>query len=660
MQPTRVRRPTASDDSARTTAASAGPNEGVWEEFAALIDDTRQQAVACPPDNPAAFYRALLARGVDAVAAEAGVVWRGEGSSRRVLATTGANDTPTPPCPQREQALRQAARTAGACRCETPTASHLAITVRPTIGQNPIAPAVLELALARGQSDAYYDAAERLLTTVAEAAAEFENRVLARAQEARVSRQAALWRLPQAVAGDLGLEPTAMRIANEVAPLVGADRVAVVVPDGRGPRVIALSGAGRVDSRGPSAAAWRRVAISSEGSAEELAAALDRCRDTTHAREIRVAPVRLLTSWSEDDSDRNEPLGWLIAEWFDAAPENDDATPQLTEIAVTVAPSLHAATEAADHGFGGIARRAKRAALTLSGIAAALAAVVGLLLVPVPHKVTATGVLSPLVERRAFAPCDATVAATHVESGDRVTAGQLLVELSDPASLLQLEALEGQIETLARQHAAAQAQRLAGDHRGGEPAERLRFAAEEQRLAAELEALRAQRELALAERDRLFIRSPIDGVVTTWDAADRLAGKPVNRGEPLLVVADDRDEWRLELQAAEDRFATIRAAAERADEPLRVAYTPVGVDSEPRFASLTQIAHAANVERDAFGVESRFAPLIATPDHARSPLGDTPPLPQTSVHARIDCGERTLGDAALGDAWRRIVTWWRL
>ena len=50
--------------------------------------------------------------------------------------------------------------------------------------------------------------------------------------------------------------------------------------------------------------------------------------------------------------------------------------------------------------------------------------------------------------------------------------------------------------------------------------------------------MKKQLELLDQKKEKLQIRSPIDGRVVTWNVEDRLLDRPVNRGENLLEVAD--------------------------------------------------------------------------------------------------------------------------
>ena len=60
----------------------------------------------------------------------------------------------------------------------------------------------------------------------------------------------------------------------------------------------------------------------------------------------------------------------------------------------------------------------------------------------------------------------------------------------------------------------------------------------------------------------LELHSPIDGQIVTWDVKNRLEGRPVQKGQALLRVADPEGEWELDLHMPEDHMGFIDRAKE--------------------------------------------------------------------------------------------------
>ncbi|WP_197524968.1 biotin/lipoyl-binding protein [Botrimarina hoheduenensis] len=662
----------------------------VWEEFAALIDEVRRRANEHPLADLAGFYREVLAGCLDALGAVSAATWMRTEHNVSMLVQVGGG-TPSAAEAAHRQRLIASALEAIPPRCQdspaesgwgsVPVVEALdearqhAVVVAIRVPSAPVDPSypitLIEVLLTAGHQPALYEAAGRLMAEVAEAAAWFEARRHTSGLEQQVHQLTELATLPIDLAGDPRLEPTAMRIASEVRRRLNADRVAVLIASGSTPRVLALSGSDRIDHRGATAVAWNRLAQSTSDTpldwpndestiTPELADEFERCRDATHAQRVRIAPLGVGTATSEGGTDR--PIGWLIVEDFaDALPNATEH--RLATIAAVVAPMLQTAQSVSTGPVRRLLERMRGSAVgLLIATGLVIAGGLALALVPVEHTITLEGELSPIMKRGVFSPCDATVVATHVASGERVARGDLLIELSDPQSLVQLQELEGRVETLARQRAAAETLRVSGDRRRADSVERLRLAADEQRLASQLEAAQAQRDLVLSERERLRVISPLEGIVTTWRPAEALAGRPVPRGHQLLTIADDQGAWQIELQAPDDRAGLVRDALARqpASRPLRVAFESAGAEGEASWGVLTTLAPAAAVEVDRFGVERRFVAMIVTPNDPLQPLSTGKAIPGLSVRAQVYCGQRSLAYVALHDAWQLITTWFWL
>ena len=74
----------------------------------------------------------------------------------------------------------------------------------------------------------------------------------------------------------------------------------------------------------------------------------------------------------------------------------------------------------------------------------------------------------------------------------------------------------------------------------------------------------------------LELCSPLDGQIVTWDVKKLLEGRPVQKGQTLLRVANPEGEWELGYsRMPEDRMGFIARAKsqdEQRHEPLSVSY----------------------------------------------------------------------------------------
>jgi RND family efflux transporter MFP subunit len=256
-------------------------------------------------------------------------------------------------------------------------------------------------------------------------------------------------------------------------------------------------------------------------------------------------------------------------------------------------------------------------------IAVLLAAAV--LAVPMPWRVSAPARLEGSVQRAVVAAADGFLQQANVRPGDRVSAGQVLAQLSSQDLELERTRRESELRQHESGYRAAQARN-----------DRTQMVISQSR-AGEAQALLS---LAQAQLERTRLQAPFDGIVIKGDLTQTL-GAPVQRGEVLMVLAPN-DSFRLILEVDESDIAAIRpgqkgqlALAARPEQPL--AFTA---------RRIVPVATAAD-GRNYFEVE-------AAPDAAQPNL-----RPGLSGVAKIEVGERSLGwllfHRAL--AWLRLSLW---
>jgi biotin carboxyl carrier protein len=254
--------------------------------------------------------------------------------------------------------------------------------------------------------------------------------------------------------------------------------------------------------------------------------------------------------------------------------------------------------------------------------AAAALAVIVLLAVPLPWRVSAPARLEGSVQRAVVAATDGFLQQANVRPGDRVQQGQVLAQLSSQD--LELERKRRQSE-LSQHENALRAAEARNDRT--------------QMVISQSRAAEAQALLSLAEGqlERSQLAAPFDGIVIRGDLAQNL-GAPVQKGEVLLVLAPS-DSFRLIVEVDESDIAAVRpgqhgqlALAARPEEPLRF--------TTRRIVPVATTADGRNY----FEVE-------ATPDQAQANL-----RPGLSGVAKIEVGEKPLAWLLL----HRFATWLRL
>ena len=65
--------------------------------------------------------------------------------------------------------------------------------------------------------------------------------------------------------------------------------------------------------------------------------------------------------------------------------------------------------------------------------------------------------------------------------------------------------------------------------------------------------------------------SPITGDVITWQVAEKLQLRPVEKGQLLMTVADPTKEWELEIHMPEDRMGAVAKAVQSSQAGRDVA-----------------------------------------------------------------------------------------
>lgn len=563
----------------------AGVGQPQWST--AAIDDLldRLGEIAQSASDPESFFtqlqRSLTGLGIDRVE-----VWH-EGRGSRVDAPVSAlprptNDNPpariwpsttgpvdladVPPIPGVEPA-----RIAEVIRCQTPSRPNARVMLVPWTSIDGDRGAV---AIRWDEAEAARPSAAPRQLELAAAVAEIVARSHAlstrRELEQKLSRQTGWDTFGNRIHASLDLKETAYAIANEARPLIGCDRVWVLVRRGNRFAVAAVSGAEHVHRHSPSAQRLEllgeRIAATGEpfwysaadGEAlatelpPQIAEPLGDYLDVAPATSLAIEPILPTRT---DAVPSPKPIALIIAERF-----TEPLTPSQRETLKRVAPLATAAVINAGRveripGRGFWFRLADRRWLSrwpAWGVATAAitAAAIGmLLLVPADIRVRARGEIVPTRRQDVFAPRDGVVVAVLVDSGQTVTQGQPLLELRSTELDLESQRVEGELGVARQRLAVTRSQRL--QIRPGDAESRARerrLTAEEDLINQEIGSLQQRTEILLKQREELTVRAPLGGQVLTWNTQQRLTGRPLRRGDSLLTIADIRGPWQGEFR----------------------------------------------------------------------------------------------------------------
>ncbi len=224
-----------------------------------------------------------------------------------------------------------------------------------------------------------------------------------------------------------------------------------------------------------------------------------------------------------------------------------------------------------------------------------------------------------------------------------VKKGDILAELQNTDLDVKITELEGQLSQ-AIEDLSSVSQRLFEAHRNrrneqqkqGGADEESRLASEESQLKEKRISLEAQLQILRNKKERLNIRSPIDGQVTTWDTVNTLEGRTVQPGQVLMSVSDPSGPWELEVAMPEDNMGYIaRAQKELGKKDLEVSYILHNTPSDRHQGTITDVHLSAEVRGD----EGNTVLIHVSID--KNDIGE---LNQgAGVYANVLCGTRCVG-----------------
>lgn len=238
---------------------------------------------------------------------------------------------------------------------------------------------------------------------------------------------------------------------------------------------------------------------------------------------------------------RGRPIGALCLEHAADAPPDAQA---LEHAACLVAPALAWMQEAEAPAWHRLARAWR--GIGDAGRRRWIVAGAGLLVLamgwPVDRVVGGQARLEGAVQRVVAVPADGFLGQVHARPGDRVPAGQPLVDLADQDWQLERERGLSQIAQHRDALAAANAR-----------ADRSQLV----QLQARLDEAQAQVELVEERLARARLTAPFDAIVVRGDLSQRL-GAPVRQGEELMTLAPLQG-LRVVVEVDERDIAAVRA-----------------------------------------------------------------------------------------------------
>ena len=485
----------------------------------------------------------------------------------------------------------------------------------------------------------------------------------------KVSDRQVMWQkadhFARLVHDNLEKRDTAFTIANEGRQLIGCDRVSVAIQKGRKCKVEAISGQDTIENRSNIVTALNNLAtrvVSAgeslwyDGTVEDLPPQLEEAIedyvDLSHGRSIAVLPIRRPEKVVEgdvhsketvqrEDLSKREIIGALIVEQIESQVPPEALRSRCDLVYEHAARALNNSMTHSDLFLMPVWRTLGRATWlfrgstfpkTMTVLSLLAVGLLALFLVHINHDLEAQGSLQPKTQRQVFAHVDGEVEEVFVEHGEAVLAGQPLVKLRNRDLEIQLSELNGQLDQTREQIVAvAELQNRAADR-----AERVKLTYQGREHVAHEKALLEQYELLQEKEQKLTIRSPIDGIVMTWDLKKMLRARPVVTGQVLVTVADPNGEFELELLMPEKRMRYLDQAIEASGgQPLPVDFILATDPSVDHQGTLSKDAIHARAELD-----STEGAVVKLRVHPNSMEGISP-RPGAKVIADVTCGRRS-------------------
>lgn len=487
---------------------------------------------------------------------------------------------------------------------------------------------------------------ERFVAAVAEVASSYEIRNHIQRVQRNLSDREALLKLWHLVEEIPNPDEAAWRFVNDARRVMGCDRFAILIKEGRRSRFWKLSDLARPDrhsdyvrqaeelaSKVPDGVfeAWVGVA-----GIEPPAPPLDRLLSEQSA--VSGARSSGLLNLGEKRKGIEEGNAVLLIENFDAPLGVEDVV-RISELRSDLELVVGTLIERKlRQSFAGrLLRPFHRLGFSRSVVwALAIVACALVLLIPVPFTVVARGELLPASRREIFAPADGVVRQLAVRHNQSVEAGGLLAVLDSAELEAERSRLRGLLSAAQEEFNAAELARVGdvptpprGDWRTEKPA----ALAEELRIRRD--SLRQQLDLVERQLDEMTLRSPIEGTVITFSLQNRLESRPVRRGQSLLQVADLDQDWELRLRVPEQDAGYVLDASGGGKQSLKIKFLVTSDPAKTFETQLTSIALVTHRDRDAESVVNATAFV---------PKGEIErPRPGASVIAKVDCGRRSLG-----------------
>jgi hypothetical protein len=304
--------------------------------------------------------------------------------------------------------------------------------------------------------------------------------------------------------------------------------------------------------------------------------------------------------------------------------------------------------------------RARTLPKTLTISAAAAAIIAAFCLVPMDYAPRGDATLQPVKRQDIFATVGGTVKEVrarpwmrvrgpHHDDEGQLVPGDVLVVLDNIELRVKIRDFAKQLNET-REQILSYRRQLQG---------RTLDQNELNRIQGELAVLRSRETSLTQELDllheqekELIVRSPIDGVVTTFDVHNKLKDRPVEIGQVLMSVAEPNGDWELEIDMPENRIGdvarernAVKELAKRRGQEDDLAVSFV-LATDPKTTYHGKIGEVAEIA-EVVGEEGSAVKIKVPVTDPNLNVADL--RPGATAKAKVYCGRRPVGYVILQD-----------
>jgi HlyD family secretion protein len=471
----------------------------------------------------------------------------------------------------------------------------------------------------------------------------------------------------------LDVKTLAAIISNDGRLLMKCDRMSVGYKKGKKTSIISISGQDKVNQRANLVRAMTKLARAVVSMQEPLVYSGQKgsyppqvetpLADFIHesgSRMVIVVPFfetdRKQFEFKEEGEShkkkekREKPLGCLVLEQVSSRPVTDALNSQAEVLADHAGAALDNARSMQRiflrslwHMIGRTKEwfHGRKLAKLIAGVTVVAAIVLSLIFIQYDYRVEGKGRLMPVVQRDIFAPWDGKVINVLIDDGEKVSPSKELITLQNDDIDARITEIKNDIQ--GKKELEAKLYTLIGEARqNNDTTEELKLNGQLEEANVEQKGLNDQLSIYEKRKKELIILAPIKGTITTFKVKQQLKDRPVQRGEILVQLMDDEQEWQLELQVDEHRMGHIfRAQESKETEFLDVEYL---LETNPEITFKGKIKKISNRSVTSHENTSVFEVFIEM---------DAKALPKAyigaEVRAKINCGKKPLGYVLFGD-----------